>query len=219
MFPICFALWSAQVEGGWCLPPSSTPRRSLFTYVYIYWWEGGIYNFISPNGKIRKLWKNLNSNFKHRFYFLIFRQSDCRENLHWGCAEKAQEQLMHKKVAVKIWWYSGGARRDMHSSSDQYIFLLLHLNHKCNSRSYHLSSFVNRKWNAACRQADCLLSQGGMVVGSHGSQEHGGLFWEHRPGDMGYVLAPFPLISYHSLPSPAKSYLEGTAEPRVENKR
>ena len=99
------------------------------------------------------------------------------------------------------------------AQNDQCIFLLLHFIHKCNSRSYHMTSFVTIQCSAARQEADCLLSQGGTGVGSHNSQEHGGLAWGHCPGAMGYGLAPFPLIIYRCLPSPAKSHLEEVAEP------
>lgn len=97
-------------------------------------------------------------------YILILKQSDCGENLCWDWAEKAQAQMMHKNITVKICWCSRGA---MQNSDDQDMFLLLHLDHKCHKRSYHTLCLINTQWNAVGQEASCLLSKGGTVMGSH----------------------------------------------------
>lgn len=121
------------------------------------------------------------------FYFLVFKQSDCRENLYWDWAEKAQAHLMPKDIAVKICWYSRGA---LQNSDDQHIFLLFHFIHKCNRRSYHSLCLINTQWNAVGQEANCFLSRGGRVVGSHSSQERGGVAPGiiQEPRDMAWPL-------------------------------
>lgn len=151
----------------------------------------------------QKTLKESNSIFKHYFWFLIFEQLDCRENLHWGWVEKVWEQLMHKKVAVKICCYGGGAMQCMYSSNDAYIFLLciLTTNAIADHATRHLLLY------SEMLPARKLIAFSAMEAQPQQSSHPSGLAWGRRPGAIGYGLAAFPLITYFCLPSPAKSLL------------
>lgn len=98
---------------------------------------------------------------------------------------------MHKDIAVETCWYNRGA---MQNSDDQDIFLLLHFNLKCNSRSYCTLCLINLQGNAIAQVTSCLLSKGGTGWAATAVGVWCPSF-RHCPGATGCDLAPLLPVS------------------------